>query len=293
VALRVADRLARHADATVHLFSLKSLPQWAMAWGAPGSFPVFVDDAAVEADNVARSRKYAAAADELEAKTKVIVRTGEAETGLFEFLEEASIDLVIMSHARVGFWSRLLHSNLTDQVARSSHVPVLALGDPAIATRIAEHGIHRLVIGTSDRADATAGAEYAAALAEADAKLEFVHVADRDDALPRGDFEAIVADAGVQESQRVSESIVDGEVADALLARAREFDADVTVVGSRPHETVGDRLIGTTADRVLRDAGSMPVLVLPRTVREHADQEHALDRALAASMDASDPLPVP
>jgi nucleotide-binding universal stress UspA family protein len=294
-ALRVADRLAERCGATVHLFSLKSVPEWAMAWAAPGSFPVFVDDDLMDEDTAARTRKFAAAADQLTSDTRVTVRTGDSEAGLFEFLEEASIDLVIMSHSRVGFWSRLLHTNLTDQVTRSAQVSVLAIGSADGAERIIEHGIRRLLIGTSDRADAIAAAEFSAALAENDANLVFVHVDDGDDhaQLTPAELEAIVAESGVQESQTVTDFIVPGSIAETLLTKARELEADVTVVGSRPHEGVGDRLVGTVADRVLRAAESMPVLVIPRKVSQHVEQDHALDRALAGSMDASDPLPLP
>jgi nucleotide-binding universal stress UspA family protein len=50
----------------------------------------------------------------------------------------------------------------------------------------------------------------------------------------------------------------------AILQRAEEIDADVLVLG--PHQGgLEDRLLGTTADRVVRTA-SVPCLVLPRAI---------------------------
>jgi nucleotide-binding universal stress UspA family protein len=52
-----------------------------------------------------------------------------------------------------------------------------------------------------------------------------------------------------------------------LLARATETQPDLIVLGSHAREGIGQRLLGTVADRMLRHAET-PVLLLPREARE-------------------------
>lgn len=51
------------------------------------------------------------------------------------------------------------------------------------------------------------------------------------------------------------------EVADAIVDRAEAVDADLVVIGSRKHSTVGKFLVGSTTQQVLLDSPA-PVLVV-------------------------------
>ncbi|MCP2263192.1 universal stress protein [Promicromonospora thailandica] len=51
------------------------------------------------------------------------------------------------------------------------------------------------------------------------------------------------------------------EVADAILDRAEAVSADLVVIGSRKHSTVGTFLVGSTTQQVLLDSPA-PVLVV-------------------------------
>ena len=53
-----------------------------------------------------------------------------------------------------------------------------------------------------------------------------------------------------------------GEAAPTILAKAKAFDADLIVLGSHGHSAAFDLLVGSTAQRVLRQAKA-PVLVVP------------------------------
>lgn len=289
-ALRVADHLAQGDDATVHLFSASNLRTWASALDVPEAYPTLAGDEEVQADIAARTRRCEALARELSAPTRVRVLSGEREASLLEFLDEATVDLAIMSHDRVGFWSQLFRSDLTGQVARITEVPVLAIGDAEAAERIAHRGIRKMVIGVRDRADAWTGAAYAAALARPSAELYFVHALDPDSAIDQYTLDSMVREAAVPDAQKSFAMIVEGPRHEALLSRADDLGADVIVVGAREHESIGDRLVGTTADRVLRGAEAMSVLLLPSGVRRHVEESRALDLALSGSMPASDPV---
>jgi nucleotide-binding universal stress UspA family protein len=51
------------------------------------------------------------------------------------------------------------------------------------------------------------------------------------------------------------------DVADAIVDRAEAVDADLVVIGSRKHSTVGKFLVGSTTQQVLLDSPA-PVLVV-------------------------------
>lgn len=53
----------------------------------------------------------------------------------------------------------------------------------------------------------------------------------------------------------------DDEVADAIVDQAEAVDADLVVIGSRKHSTVGKFLVGSTTQQVLLDSPA-PVLVV-------------------------------
>jgi nucleotide-binding universal stress UspA family protein len=55
--------------------------------------------------------------------------------------------------------------------------------------------------------------------------------------------------------------VVSGKPADAILQEARRIGADVIVMGSHGHTTVGDVLLGSTAHRVLQKS-TVPVLLV-------------------------------
>jgi nucleotide-binding universal stress UspA family protein len=53
-----------------------------------------------------------------------------------------------------------------------------------------------------------------------------------------------------------------GSPVHCILERASEIEADVIVLGSHGHGSLSERVRGTVADRVLRNA-SRPVLLFP------------------------------
>ena len=67
--------------------------------------------------------------------------------------------------------------------------------------------------------------------------------------------------AGI-EGVQISHYVGSGSPAAAILARAEESHADLIVMGAHGRTGIGEKLIGTVADRVLRHT-TVPVLLYP------------------------------
>lgn len=61
--------------------------------------------------------------------------------------------------------------------------------------------------------------------------------------------------------------VIDGQPAEAILATAKEMGADLIVMGSHRHSTLGDALLGGTANKVLHRAEA-PVLLVKITAKK-------------------------
>jgi nucleotide-binding universal stress UspA family protein len=76
----------------------------------------------------------------------------------------------------------------------------------------------------------------------------------------RGDFERLAARAG-ERGLALKTEVREGHPADQLLRAAEEQVTDLIVMGRRGRSAVGRWLLGSTSERVLRDA-PCPVLVV-------------------------------
>jgi nucleotide-binding universal stress UspA family protein len=79
-----------------------------------------------------------------------------------------------------------------------------------------------------------------------------------------------------------------GDAAEEILDLAREIGADLIVVGAHGHGGIRRRLLGSTTEAVVRDAGC-PVIVA--RAKEYADVE--LTRVVRIDRDAPPPRPGP
>ena len=64
-------------------------------------------------------------------------------------------------------------------------------------------------------------------------------------------------------------SVMIGRPADEIVRHARDYDADLIVIGTHDHDGMQRALLGSVADRVIRQA-PCPVLVVPSRSREGA-----------------------
>lgn len=81
----------------------------------------------------------------------------------------------------------------------------------------------------------------------------------------RANFGTLTSRLGAQVSSDAM-LVEAGEPHDRILSAAREVEADLIVIGANNRQSLRDRLLGGTADRVVRNA-TVPVLVVKRPVK--------------------------
>lgn len=211
-------------------------------------------------------------------------RRGEATGGILEFAEEWRPTLIIMGSQGVSGLSQMVLGSTADRVSRVAPCPVL------IAGRTDDDGEHERrfarVIAAVDYSEFTEPvARAAAAVVEPTGVLELAHIwnppylsalnaslgGDRPDMIEmieqgrRAQAEDIVALAAdlALEHANIDYFVGSGKPALALLERAEETSADLIVLGAHSSSDLGERVLGTVADRVLRYT-RIPVLLCPR-----------------------------
>ncbi|SDY43382.1 universal stress protein [Halopenitus persicus] len=229
----------------------------------------------------------------IECETDVV--QGTPATTIVEYADRYDHDLIVMStHGRTGV-SRYLRGSVSEAVVRRSPVPVLTArmqpderltfpyedvliptdGSPG-ATRAVRHGValadslgatvHALSVveeGWLDRDD-----EPAAPSADPEQAAGGEQAADPEQAAggeqAAGDaVEAVVAEAethGVTTTRHVA----DGNPADVIFDRIDAVDADVVVMGTTGRRGADRVLLGSVAERTVRDA-PVPVLTVGDT----------------------------
>jgi nucleotide-binding universal stress UspA family protein len=140
--------------------------------------------------------------------------------------------------------------------------------------------IHHILVAVDDSADALAATRLAVELArELHASLRAVHVGSNHDVeaalstasdtpmgARRGQGQAAllarVAAIGAAGGVAVETVLVPGRVGAALLRAARDWDADLVVIGKSGRPVVGDPYVGSLTRHVLEFA-DQPVVVVP------------------------------
>jgi nucleotide-binding universal stress UspA family protein len=256
-ALTHAAFLAESLRARLVLFHAVGIPasEYA-AWGAGEEEAVFRRIDAAARLHLQRS------AERVAAPCEVIVRHDTAsarvlvDLSILDQIHRTRPELVVMPmQSRSGF-SRSFLGGVTEEVVRHAGVPVLALRDPAARPPAP----YRTLLLATDLSGASRGVfPVAAILARRfGARVVAVHVAPADPAARpsnervqsflRPDFD----DASVR--------IEDGAPWRAIVRAAEDEKADLVVVARYGADSLGDRILGSTTDRVLRHS-PCPVLV--------------------------------
>lgn len=162
--------------------------------------------------------------------------------------------VVLGTHARHGLRA-LLHASVGEAIARNLAVPALFVPNRSRGFVDAATGVidlHRILIPAGDVAQARRGLAAARDLVAlagvVNAQLEIVHLGDDDPA---------IAQLGVRVSQAASE-----DLDTAILHAAKNRNACLIVMPTRGHDSVGDVLLGSHTEHVIRDA-ECPVLSVP------------------------------
>jgi nucleotide-binding universal stress UspA family protein len=169
---------------------------------------------------------------------------------VLEQLRQLGPDLVVVgTHARHGL-AAWLRGSIAEAIARNLVVPVLVVPNRARGFVSAQTGavdLRKIVVPAGSAEDARLGIDAAHRLAGAvgaAADCEVVHVGPRDPDLDR---------LGLPVVQ------LQGPLEDAIVSVARTRDARLIAMVTRGHDQVGDVLLGSHTERVIREAGC-PVL---------------------------------
>lgn len=185
---------------------------------------------------------------------------------ILRYAEARDIDLIVMgTHARKGA-SRLFLGSVTAEVLRHAPVSVLAIGP--------EHGLptgsYSQVLAPVDFSDSSIAAlQQASAIAKLhDAQLTVMHVVEprvptpydtlvesldevRDRAIETMD--KFLANVELPQAPQ-HKTVVIGPADDQIVSVAREHGADLIVMGTVGRSGLGRLLLGSTTERVLRNA---------------------------------------
>ena len=235
----------------------------------------------VTSENVLEAlHRTAKAAGASPSRIEAFSESGAPVPRILDRVVEWSADLLVVgTHGFSGF-DHLLLGSVAERLIHKAACPVLTVPPSAHAASPARLAIRRILCAVDFSISSEVAAGFALALAgQMDAAVEFLHVVEGPDGgEPRAQahFEVpefrrqLMADARAQlarvvpggpDAPAVSHHVVSGHPKTQILARAREHDVQLIVMGSQGREGVGLTLLGSTTERVVRNA-TCPVLTV-------------------------------
>lgn len=213
-----------------------------------------------------------------ELTVRTTYRRGDPAVRIAAEAREGCADLIVMGTRGAGGGLRHLFGGVAEAVARTAPCPVLL----ATASAPAQPPSHALAC-IDYSAFSEPVLEQAAALVGARGTLTCLHVWQHPPLIaaePLAEFTAEIERARAAEARRLAEFVDSspagdlcaakrfeiGSPARTILETAEEVKADVIALGSHGRRGV-ERIIGTVADRVLRNA-DVPVLMVPEASLE-------------------------
>jgi nucleotide-binding universal stress UspA family protein len=279
-ALAASIHLAKRTGAELHLVHVYTGEDDAPAWivdAAPGGAR-HPSPAARRVERVLQAHAEALGAGD---RFACVGLEGKAAESLPVYAAAAGADLLVLAPARrTGAGSAVL-GDTTARVLRASSTPVLVLRDG-----LADHAARRVLLPTdlsehSARALPLAGA-LAAALAQPDEPLLlslFVSASDLDTgptSLVAGLVEEAETEmhrflASIPAVARMEGTVRVGSPPHEILAVAREWDADLVVLGTHGRRGLPRFFLGSVAETVLRKASCSALVIPPAAVRAEED----------------------
>ena len=274
------------------------------------SVPAFADSFRIETAGIQKEQEEQAlrmlsallgAEDQDDLDLRVVIKSGDIKGEICEAIREAKADIVVMGTHGRGLFGRLFIGSITEGILRKVSIPVLT-----ICHVVQPREFKRILFAT----DLSGGSEQAF-----DFALEFARTVHSDLVILHAihnmgsAYEGVetLADvneysvdeakarlatfrAGADRSKIKAETIVVEDVpADAILKAADEQVPDLILIAVQKKGLVERALLGTTAERVVREA-KVPVLCVPvgvATGQEQVATTESGKSALKASMTQS------
>ena len=215
-------------------------------------------------------------AQRMAVKSEILISQGKPAEEISRLALEQEADMVITNtYGRSGF-KRLLIGSVTEKLLKTLHCPLLALHSPehdVESQTDPEMKLKKILVGCDFSPDSKLAFDYGLNLAqEFQAELYLAHVIkpsfsktalqeskELRDRL-EGQLNGMVPES-CREWCNAQTAVLDGEPYLALIKYAKEQDIDLIVLGIRGHTLWEKLLVGSTTDRLIRQA-SFPVLAV-------------------------------
>jgi nucleotide-binding universal stress UspA family protein len=211
-----------------------------------------------------------------------LISVGPTVPEISRLVEEKNIDLAIATnHGRSGL-KRLVLGSITEELMRTISCPMLVMRGPELSgkqTETVEFRLEKIMVGCDFSSDSTLALRYALSFAqEFEAELHLVHVMEPS-AYQNLSKTVTEAEKGYQNELRkllskkldnlVPEdarnwcfpktALLDGRADEKIVEYAKQNHIDLIALGVRGHGLVETLFLGSTTDRVARQA-PCPVL---------------------------------
>ena len=210
--------------------------------------------------------------DDLDLRT--VIKSGDIQDEIISVIDEQGAGIVVMGTHGRGLFSRLLVGSVTQGILRKVSVPILtvcgaiqplAFGRILFATDCSESSKHSFdfVLEFAHRMQSEVTVlhvlEPVAVIYGGAEMAEYIghHNADQ--------VQSELADfvrKGAHQDVRVETAVAEGFAADQILKAAKESSADLLLITVKHKGLVERALLGTTAERLIREA-HIPVLSIP------------------------------
>jgi nucleotide-binding universal stress UspA family protein len=214
---------------------------------------------------------------------RVVIKSGDIKDEICAAIREAKADIVVMGTHGRGLFGRLLIGSITEGLLRQVSIPVLT-----ICHVVQPREFKRILFATDLSAGSEQAFEFALEFAGKvhsdlvilhaihNVSLDYEGVGILPDVNAYGVDEAkarlAAFRAGADRSRLKAETIVVEDVpADAILKAADEQVPDLILIAVQKKGLVERALLGTTAERVVREA-KVPVLCVPVSVATVQEQ---------------------
>jgi len=267
-----ALRVAGNYDARVHVLHVVA-PVISSVYGAPFGMEDLTTGLEREATKLLKKYKDRAAKANIPLSTEV--RLGDIDLGILHSVAAQKADLVVMgTHGRRGF-ERFVLGSVTERMIRYCPVPLLTISESGKPVSRAPK-IRRILV-TTDFSQGTAEAvAHALSIGERNrAKVTLLHVLHNDAAEAAGKYrDQLIRGIELQLQKFIPERafdrceintrIEDGSPSTVIPNIVKSGSYDLLVMNIHGKRLIDRALVGSTAERTLREtAGICPVLLIP------------------------------
>jgi nucleotide-binding universal stress UspA family protein len=271
-AFRVAEVIAQEHGLSVHAVSVVEpvASMWAPVDGLLAALPPVLSDGTRTQMRLTAVRDRVRNAVRTGSQWQITARVGPLASTIVAAAREIDASLIIMGLGRHRPVDRLLGNEVAAQVVRRSAIPVLAVPSDAKAA------LRRTVVGVDFSRASIRAARAAVSLTTPPGHVWLAHVKAPLE-IPSESYEgvSVVYTQGVLSTfKKIQERleavdllevrpvVLEGSVADELLAFAASHRADLIVTGAHGRTLVERLLIGSVTTKMLR-AAQCAVLVIP------------------------------